>query len=168
MPNHPFIIRDAAPADAHALAEFNCLMALETEDARLTPAVVRRGVEAVFAQPARGFYVVAEAGPASGDARDIAAALLVTREWSDWRNAEWWWIQSVYVRASHRRRGAYRALYEHVTARAAAAGNVCGFRLYVERDNAIAQQTYAALGMRETRYKLFEQLIAGRDDSPAA
>jgi len=159
MPDHPFIIRDAAPADAHALAEFNCAMALETEAVRLTPAVVRRGVEAVFAQPARGFYVVAEVDG------EIAAALLVTREWSDWRNAEWWWIQSVYVRAPHRRRGAYRALYEHVTARAAAAGNVCGFRLYVERDNRIAQQTYAALGMRETRYKFFEQLSGG--DSPA-
>lgn len=161
MPDQPFIIRDAAPADAPALAEFNCLMALETEGVRLTPAVVRRGVEAVFADPARGFYAVAEIDHA------VAAALLVTREWSDWRNAEWWWIQSVYVRAPHRRRGLYRALHRYVAARANAAGNVCGLRLYVERGNAVAQATYAALGMRETRYQLFEQLFADRADAPA-
>jgi len=130
------IIRDAAPADADALAEFNCLMALETEDV--------------------------------AGARTIAAALLVTREWSDWRDAEWWWIQSVYVRAPFRRRGLYRMLYEHVAARAANE-KVCGFRLYVERDNSVAQQTYAALGMRETRYKVLEQLTAGaHGNSPSA
>jgi len=154
-----FIIRDAAPADADALAAFNIAMARETEGLRLSPAVAQRGVEAVFADPARGFYVVAQAGDASAGAGDIAAALMVTREWSDWRCAEWWWIQSVYVRAEFRRRGLYRKLHEHIAARAAAVDDpkVCGLRLYVERNNAAAQSTYAALGMRETRYKMFEQ-----------
>ena len=172
------IVRDAAPADADALAEFNCLMALETEDVRLTPAVVKRGVDAVFEEASRGFYVVAEVDAYTGDgdgngdgdgagARTIAAALLVTREWSDWRDAEWWWIQSVYVRAPFRRRGLYRMLYEHVAARAANE-KVCGFRLYVERDNSVAQQTYAALGMRETRYKVLEQLTAGAHGDSSA
>jgi len=156
MPAHRALIRNATAADAGALAEFNRRMALETEGLSLPPPVVLSGVKAVFEDPARGFYVVAETP------RGLVAALMITREWSDWRDGELWWIQSVYVRPSFRRRGVYRSLYRHITDCAERARYVRGLRLYVERDNRIAQQTYAALGMRETRYKVFEHLKSGR------
>lgn len=163
MPTHQTVIRNATVDDARALADFNRRMALETEGLSLPPPVSLSGVKAVFEDPARGFYVVAEAH------RDLVAALMITREWSDWRDGEWWWIQSVYVRPSFRRRGVYRSLHRHVTDCAERAPNVCGLRLYVERENRAAQQTYAMLGMRETRYKVFEYLKPGRRfvaDSP--
>lgn len=163
MPTHQATIRNATVDDARALAEFNRRMALETEGLSLLPPVLLSGVKAVFEDPARGFYVVAEAP------RGLVAALMITREWSDWRDGEWWWIQSVYVRPSFRRRGVYRSLYRHVTDCAERARNVCGLRLYVERENRVAQRTYAALGMRETRYRVFEYLKPGRrfvDDPP--
>jgi ribosomal protein S18 acetylase RimI-like enzyme len=83
---------------------------------------------------------------------------MITMEWSDWRNGLFWWIQSVFVVPEYRRRGIYRKLYAHVQELAAQEPNVCGFRLYVERDNTRAQQTYAALGMTETPYRLFEEM----------
>ena len=125
MPAHQVIIRNATADDARALAEFNRRMALETEGLPLLPPVILSGVKAVFEDPARGFYVVAEAP------QGLVAALMITREWSDWRDGEWWWIQSVYVRPSFRRRGVYRSLYRHVTDCAERARNVCGLRLYV-------------------------------------
>ncbi len=155
-------IRNATLADADTLAAFNRNIAMETENLALIPAVVLSGVKAVFENPARGFYVVAEARG------ELVASLLVTREWSDWRNGELWWIQSVYVTREWRRRGLYRLLYNHVKQRAEQAENVCGFRLYVERENHIAQKTYATLGMRETEYKVFEQLVSGREFSRPA
>ena len=88
---------------------------------------------------------------------EVAAALTITTEWSDWRNGFFWWIQSVYVRPEHRRRGLYRTLHEHVRAAAEADPEVCGLRLYVERENASAQETYRALGMHETHYRMYEQ-----------
>jgi GNAT superfamily N-acetyltransferase len=82
--------------------------------------------------------------------------LMFTREWSDWRNGDWWWIQSVYVAPEHRRQGVYRALYRHVEQLARATPDVIGLRLYVERDNQRAQQTYTALGMVDAGYRIFE------------
>ena len=99
-----------------------------------------------------GFYLVVE------DQGDIAASLMVTTEWSDWRNGLFWWIQSVYVRPENRRQGLYRKLYKSVKALAESETNVCGFRLYVEYYNTNAQSTYRALGMEETVYKVFEEL----------
>ena len=110
-----------------------------------------RGVEAVLSDPGHGFYVVADTGG------EIAGSLLVTFEWSDWRNGRFWWIQSVYVRPAYRRRGVYRALHEFVRDRARSTGGVVGLRLYVERENAVAQRTYAALGMDETPYRMYEE-----------
>ncbi len=161
-------IRRATLDDARTLAEFNRSMALETENLKLRPAVLVSGVTAVLENPARGFYLVAEHATehatehaienATADAHPVTlASLLVTTEWSDWRNGEFWWLQSVYVVREWRRRGIYRALYRHVQQLAAQAQNVCGFRLYVERDNQVAQKTYAALGMSETGYKMFAQ-----------
>lgn len=148
-------IRRATLDDASALAEFNRAIALETENLALIPEVILQGVRAVLQNPARGFYLVAEIE------REMAGALLVTTEWSDWRNGEFWWIQSVYVAPAWRRRGVYRMLHRRLFDMAARDENACGLRLYVERENETAQKTYASLGMGETRYKIFEQLLPG-------
>ncbi|HKA39395.1 MAG TPA: GNAT family N-acetyltransferase, partial [Burkholderiales bacterium] len=103
-------------------------------------------------RPELGFYVVAQRNG------DIVGSLMVTTEWSDWRNGSFWWIQSVYVLPQARRQGIYRRLHEFVKAEAGRKGDVCGFRLYVERGNVPAQNTYASLGMVETEYKLYEEL----------
>jgi ribosomal protein S18 acetylase RimI-like enzyme len=101
---------------------------------------------------ALGFYLVAEA--ADGQ---VAGSLMVTTEWSDWRNGRFWWIQSVYIQPDWRRRGVFRALYRHLTEIAEDEPDVCGFRLYVERENAAAQATYRALGMHEGVYRVYER-----------
>ena len=125
-------------------------MAQETEGLALDADVVRPGVAAVLADDALGFYLVAEVdGQAAGQ-------LMVTYEWSDWRNGLFWWIQSVYVRLEFRRRGVYSALHRHVAQAAREAGGVCGIRLYVEQDNTIAQQVYESLEMHRTRYQMYE------------
>jgi ribosomal protein S18 acetylase RimI-like enzyme len=148
-------IRRARPEDAECIAGFNLAMALETEAKRLLPELVARGVRRLLAEPALGFYLVAEA------AGEVVGALMVTTEWSDWRNGRFWWLQSVYVRPEWRRRGVFRALYAEVGLAAAREPDVCGFRLYVERDNEAAQATYRALGMAQTDYLLLEQLKPG-------
>ena len=145
-------IRLARRSDARELAAFNRAMALETEGKLLYPAVVGAGVRYLLSHPAAGFYVVAEQG------RAVIAGLMITSEWSDWRNGSFWWIQSVYVRPEARRRGVYRRLYRFVQALARKRRAVCGFRLYVERSNRRAQTTYRALGMERTHYLVYEQL----------
>jgi len=145
-------IRRAVPSDNKALAEFNTNMARETEGIELIPSVIGSGVKAMIENPQMGFYLVV------GDEGKIQASLMVTTEWSDWRNGLFWWIQSVYVNRQYRRQGLYRKLYEHVKSLAEAENHVCGFRLYVEHDNHIAQNTYRTLGMDETSYKMYEEL----------
>ena len=148
-------VRLATPQDAPVLIEFNTAMALETEQKELLPDVIGAGVHSLLGNPAAGFYVVAEK-----DDR-VVGSLMITKEWSDWRNGTFWWIQSVYVRPEARRQGVYKLLYRHVQELAAKDPAVCGFRLYVERENARAQATYQALGMKETRYLVFEELKPG-------
>ncbi|HSA91351.1 MAG TPA: GNAT family N-acetyltransferase [Burkholderiales bacterium] len=148
-------IRVATSGDAATLIDFNAAMARETENKELLPEVIGAGVRSLLGNPASGFYVVAEE-----DGR-LVGSLMVTREWSDWRNGDFWWIQSVYVRPEARRRGVYRNLYRHVQELAASDPGVCGFRLYVDRENAAAQGTYGALGMKATRYLVFEELKPG-------
>lgn len=147
--------RLAAPGDAAVLAEFNAAMALETEGKHLLPEVIGAGVRSLLGRPGSGFYVVAE------DDAKVVGSLLITKEWSDWRNGDFWWIQSVYVRPAWRRQGVYKRLYRHVQELAANDPAVCGFRLYVERENRQAQRTYRALGMNETHYLVFEELKPG-------
>ncbi|MGH8126030.1 MAG: GNAT family N-acetyltransferase [Rhodanobacteraceae bacterium] len=146
----PIIIRAATIDDVPFLADCNAAMARETERKNLDHDTLTRGTRAVFDDPRRGFYLVAErdGGP--------AGCLLVTHEWSDWRNGDWWWIQSVYVVQAARRHGAFRALYAEVERRAREAGAV-GLRLYVERENARAQQTYLSLGMEEEPYRILRR-----------
>ena len=148
-------IRKGTAADAVAISRFNQAMALETEGKSLIPELVDAGVRRLIDEPSLGFYVVA----IDGDA--IVACLLVTQEWSDWRNGLFWWIQSVFVEPDRRRQGVYSSLYEHVQELAAADPQVCGFRLYVEKDNVVAQQAYAALGMGATDYLIYEELRPG-------
>jgi GNAT superfamily N-acetyltransferase len=146
----PIVIRAAQIADVAFLVECNAAMALETEHKSLDRKVLTRGTRAVFDDPRRGFYLVAELDG------DPAGCLLITHEWSDWRNGDWWWFQSVYVTKAARRAGVFRALYAEVERRARVAGAV-GLRLYVERDNERAQQTYASLGMEEEPYKMLRR-----------
>lgn len=143
-------VRAASSDDVARLVEWAAAMAWETERKRLDPDVVRRGIEAVLARQGRGRYFVA------CDGETAVGTLMLTYEWSDWRCADWWWIQSVYVDPGHRRRGVYRALYAHVLARARDSDDVCGLRLYVEKENTAAQATYAALGMGDAGYLMFE------------
>ena len=143
-------IRVAAASDADAMVAFNQAMALETEGKKLSAEVLKPGVEAVFADPQKGFYVVAES------AGRVVGGLMVTFEWSDWRDAWFWWIQSVYVLPEARGTGIYRKLYEFVKARASGV-NVCGFRLYVESDNTRAQSVYERLGMSRSHYLMYEE-----------
>jgi ribosomal protein S18 acetylase RimI-like enzyme len=152
-------LRLAEARDTQTLVEFNRAMARETEAKDLAVDVLTAGVERLLRSPRYGFYVVAEYCAPEEHHGEVAASLMVTYEWSDWRNGLFWWIQSVYVKPRFRRQGVYRRLYEFVKSRAAAEEpNVRGFRLYVEKENRIAQQTYERLGMTETHYKMFEEL----------
>jgi ribosomal protein S18 acetylase RimI-like enzyme len=143
-------VRPARPEDAPAIAGFQILMARETEGLELDPETVRQGVGAVFADPARGAYTVAEV-----DGR-VIGGLLVTFEWSDWRNGTVLWIQSLYVIPEMRGRGVYRALWEHLQARVQGSPDLRGIRLYVDKRNTAAQRVYARLGMTREHYELFE------------
>ena len=143
-------IRRARLPDAATIADYNARMAWETERRRLDLKRVIKGARALIKDEAKGFYFVAEM-----DGR-VAGQLLITFEWSDWRNGNFWWIQSVYVAPEFRERGAFRALYAHVHKLAKSRRDVCGLRLYVERENGRAQKAYARLGMKEARYRIFE------------
>ena len=145
-------IRPATLEDLETIVDFNLRLAAETEDTELDRENVRRGVRALLADPAHGAYYVA--------CKDgIIGQMMHTREWSDWRNGDIWWIQSVYVHPDHRQQGVCRALYAHLRARAAADPGVVGVRLYVERDNARAQAAYAAFGMRPGGYLVMQDLF---------
>ena len=150
-------IRVAILSDARKIAEFNSNMALETENIRLKPEVILAGATRLINDDALGYYLVAEADG------QIVGSLMVTTEWSDWRNGQFWWIQSVYIIPQWRRKGLYRSLYEKVKSLAEENTSVCGFRLYVENENVIAQSTYDNVGMHETHYKMYEELKSGVD-----
>ena len=154
-------IRRAESQDAGVIADFNSRMAWETERKRLDPQVLDAGVRAVLADPARGWYFVVE------EAGEVLGQLMLTFEWSDWRNAWFWWIQSVYIHPNARRRGIFRALYQHVLDLARADGNVVGLRLYVEKDNQAAQQTYTSLGMEQPGYLLMQRYPLDKAASPS-
>ncbi len=143
-------IRMANFEDAAMLVEFNQAMALETEGRRLDSQTLKSGVEAVFQDGKKGFYVVAESG------EKIGGGLMITFEWSDWRGEWFWWIQSVYILPELRGQGVYRKLYEFVKEKAQAQGDVYGFRLYVEKENTRAQKVYEKLGMDASHYLMYE------------
>ena len=141
--------------DADTIAAFNSAMAFETEGKELIAEVIGAGVRRLVGMPSLGFYIVAE------HAGEVVGCLMVTNEWSDWRNGLFWWIQSVYVKPEFRRQGVYRRMYEHVRGLAQSDAQVCGFRLYVEKENEAAHATYSSLGMEETDYLIYEELKPG-------
>jgi len=147
------IIRSAGPDDISEIAQFNIAMAQETEERQLDPETIQSGVAGVIQDHARGFYLIAERSQAA------VGSLLITFEWSDWRNGTLWWIQSVYVKPEHRRTGVFKALYDAVIARARAAKSVRGIRLYVEQENLDAQSVYQKLSMQKTPYQMFERML---------
>jgi GNAT superfamily N-acetyltransferase len=145
------IIRKATPEDAAAIIDFQQKMAWETEQMHLIPEIISKGVNAVFTNPSRGQYWVAE------EKNVVIASLLITYEWSDWRNTNVWWFQSVYVLPEFRRTGIFRSMYSQIK-NEADKENVAGLRLYVETNNKGAQNTYEALGMESLHYKMYEWL----------
>lgn len=145
------IIRQALAQDAAELAEFNISMARETESVELIPDVIRAGVEAMIQHPERGFYLVVELD------NGIQASLMVTTEWSDWRNGTFWWIQSLYVEPEWRRRGVLRSMHDYIMAETRARPDVCGVRLYVEAGNTTAQAAYERVGLSASTYRVFER-----------
>ena len=144
------LVRPATLEDAEFLVSGNASMALETEGRALDSQTLRAGVCAVFDDPARGFYLIAEIDG------QPAGQMMITYEWSDWRNGAFWWIQSVYTLPESRGRGVFKALYSHVESLAQRSGCVRGLRLYVETHNQRAQAAYERCGMREAVYRMFE------------
>ena len=142
-------IRKANSADSSVIIDFQQKMAWETEQMTLVPEIISKGVNAVFNDSAKGQYWIAE------DQGMIVASLLITYEWSDWRNCNVWWFQSVYVLPGFRRKGIFRSMYRFIKEEAQKNG-IGGLRLYVETNNKNAQFTYEALGMQSLHYKMFE------------
>lgn len=153
------IIRRARLADAATITRFNAAMGRETEGILLDKSRLQKGVKSILCDPAKGFYLVAETKG------KIVGQIMITREWSDWRNGYFWWIQSVYVLPSFRRHGIYRALHGHVVDAGKKRRDVCGIRLYVDRYNSRARKVYKKLGMKRSDYQMFEEdFILRRDE----
>lgn len=148
-------IRPAAKEDADTIVEFNRAMALETENRRLNLVALRQGVRTFLQSSKYGFYVVAELPEVNG--HTPVGQVMITYEWSDWRNGVFWWIQSVYVVPERRGQGMFRAIHDHILTKAKADPQVCGIRLYVERENHRAQTVYQRVGLTPSVYTVFEQ-----------
>jgi len=143
-------VRNAIQEDAATIVDFQIKMALETEDLTLDVAVVKEGVAAVFLDPSKGRYFVAEEKGA------IVASLMITYEWSDWRNGLVWWIQSVYVTSEFRMKGVFAQMYHYIKKQVETSPDVRGLRLYVDKRNVVAQKVYTKLGMNGAHYDTFE------------
>ena len=145
------IISNANHNDVSTIANFNSAMAMETENKELNVGMVDLGVQTALNDTKHGFYLIVEYNDSH------VGQLMITKEWSDWRNGEFWWIQSVYVHPDFRGQGVYKKLYDKVKSLAKSIGDICGIRLYVEKDNKTAQKTYFKLGMTETNYLMYEE-----------
>jgi len=132
------------------VAEFNLRLAEETEGLRLDAACVRQGVAALLRDSAKGVYFLAEVGGV------VVGQVMITYEWSDWRNGTFWWLQSVYVRLEYRQQGVFTALFQHLKQLARARPDVCGLRLYMHSENGRARHSYQRLGIKPTKYEVFE------------
>ncbi|MDF0675836.1 MAG: GNAT family N-acetyltransferase [Nitrospira sp.] len=148
-------IRPACQDDLETIVMFNAAMALETEHRQLDLPTLRQGTQALLESPGYGFYIVAEL-PEDKSCKPVGQ-LMITYEWSDWRNGAFWWIQSVYVEPHRRGLGVFRAMHDHILVRAKTDPRVCGLRLYVERENRRAQTVYRRLGLTPSVYTVFEQ-----------
>ncbi len=155
-------IRLAAETDLAAIVAFSAAMALETEGRKLDQTRLLEGTRALLASPEHGFFLVAE-WPQLEQPKQLVGQLMITYEWSDWRNALFWWIQSVYVAPAWRRQGVYRRMHATVVELAQADPRVCGLRLYVERENGTAQTVYRRVGLHSSAYVVYEQdFVLGR------
>ncbi len=152
MNQSDFHIRLAEHRDLESLVTYNVALAWETESRQLDQALLQSGVEAILADATKGFYVVMEHRPTG----QTIGQVLITFEWSDWRNAVFWWLQSVYVHKEWRRQGVFKQLYDYVLREGKRQGNVAGIRLYVEQDNTVAQGVYKQAGLAVVPYKVFE------------
>jgi GNAT superfamily N-acetyltransferase len=154
-----FRIRSAEQVDTDTIVDFQIAMAAETEDLHLDRATVQQGVNAVLEDESKGQYWVVRAVVDGAD--QIIGGLLITFEWSDWRNAQMVWIQSVYVVPVCRRQGVFRGLLRHIQDLVASRGDWCGVRLYVDNGNEKAQAVYNNLGMNGDHYRVFEWFASG-------
>lgn len=144
------IVRPAEPLDFEVIATFQIAMARETEQIQLYKPIVTAGVKRVFAKPELGKYFVAEKD------EKVVASLLITYEWSDWRNGTVWWIQSVYVEPSCRQQGVFTTIYRHIKQMVLADDRIMGIRLYVDKSNLRARKIYEKLEMNGDHYALYE------------
>lgn len=143
-------VREAQLEDVEKLISFQMSMADETEDIVLDKSILTRGIHALFSDPAKGKYLVAV------NQNQVVGCLMLTYEWSDWRNGTVLWIQSVYVEKSNRGKGVYKCLYDFVKEEVKQSLRFRGIRLYVDKGNAAAQQVYEKLGMNGDHYMLYE------------
>lgn len=154
LPNQ-LIIRAANLDDVESIITFSAAMALETENRHLDVNRLREGSLSLLNTPSYGFFMVAEIR--DGEQRRLIGQLMITYEWSDWRNGVFWWIQSVYVALPWRRQGVFRRMHDVIVGQAKADPRVCGIRLYVEQDNRTAQTVYQRVGLSPSAYAVFEQ-----------
>ncbi len=149
------LVRRANKADVPLIVAFNAAMAEETEGLSLDPIVLQRGVEEIFRNPQHGFYIVCEIDNV------VHACLMITYEWSDWRNGQFWWIQSVYVQKEFRQQGLYKQMYEFIKTEVKKSKGIAGIRLYVDHNNDKAKEVYKKSGMKKSNYELFEYIRPG-------
>ena len=149
------IIRSAIDHDLETLVGFSAALAIETEGRHLNETLLRAGISELLKSPRLGSFFVAEI-PGVNPCRTVGQ-VMITYEWSDWRNATFWWLQSVYVDPSWRRRGIYRSMYHYIVTQAKREANVCGIRLYVEQSNKVAQSVYQQVGLSSAGYLVYEE-----------
>jgi GNAT superfamily N-acetyltransferase len=155
MTSEEIHIRPASINDTDTIVKFNAAIALETENRHLDQIRLRKGIAALLTSSEYGFYIIAE--HPNMDGPKPVGQLMVTFEWSDWRNGIFWWVQSVYVVPERRREGIFRAMHDHIAAKAKADPRICGIRLYVERENHRAQSVYQHVGLFPSVYTVYEQ-----------
>jgi GNAT superfamily N-acetyltransferase len=153
-------VRPAALGDWEVIVEYNVALARESEATHLNRETVRLGVRALLENPRHGRYFIAVM-----EGR-VVGQLMHTREWSDWRNGEIWWIQSVFVHPDFRRQGVFRTLYQHLERLASSEPGIVGLRLYVEEQNNRAISTYTALGLLHSGYAVMERMFAAPLEPP--
>jgi GNAT superfamily N-acetyltransferase len=143
-------IRKARTTDVPVLIDFQQRLAVESEGVNLNAETLRQGMQAMFSDPSKGSYFVAE------NNGEVIGCHMITYEWSDWRNGMVWWLQSVYVMEGYRKNGVFRSMYDNLMNTIKNDRGIIGLRLYVDKSNARAQQVYEAMGMNGDHYTVFE------------
>lgn len=156
----------ASREDIQTIVDFQLKMALETEELELDPVTLNQGVAAVIDDSSKASYYIAKVINYNSDSKSVpapqgrvevaAGMLMITLEWSDWRNGWVWWIQSVYVEKEFRKYGVFKQLYNHIKSIVESSENIKGIRLYVDKRNTRAQKVYESLGMTGEHYSTYE------------